>query len=111
MKKILLILFIPIFALAQTTGTIDLGPTIGGGSSVVSSLNSLTGALSLIAGSGITVTPSGTNITLTATGSSGVTSVGLSDASSTPIFNITNSPVTTSGTLTETLKTQTANTV
>lgn len=40
-----------------------------------------------------------------------VTSVGLAEGSSTPIFNITGSPVTGTGTLTETLKTQTANTV
>lgn len=40
-----------------------------------------------------------------------VSSVGLADGSTSPIFNITNSPVTSSGTLTETLKTQTANTV
>lgn len=40
-----------------------------------------------------------------------VTSVGLSDGSSTAIFNISGSPVTGSGTLVETLKTQTANTL
>jgi hypothetical protein len=40
-----------------------------------------------------------------------VSSVALADGSTTPIFNITGSPVTGSGTLTETLKTQTANTV
>ena len=44
-------------------------------------------------------------------GAGTVTSVGLADASSSPIFNITGSPVTTVGTLTETLKTQSANTV
>lgn len=48
---------------------------------------------------------------ITGGGSSGtVTSVGLADGSTTPIFTITGSPVTGSGTLTETLKTQTANT-
>ena len=40
---------------------------------------------------------------------SGVTSVGLAEASTTPIFNISGSPVTSTGNLTETLKTQTAN--
>jgi hypothetical protein len=40
-----------------------------------------------------------------------VQSVGLNEASTTPIFSITNSPVTNAGTLTETLKPQTANTV
>src|SRR5271165_5983685 len=71
----------------------------GGGSSGVSSLNSLTGALSLIAGSGITITPLGSNITIATTGGSGtVTSVGLVD--STGLFTITGSPVTSSGSLT-----------
>ncbi len=40
-----------------------------------------------------------------------VTSVAFSDASTTPIYTISGSPVTTSGTLTQTLTTQTANTV
>ena len=44
-------------------------------------------------------------------GAGSVTSVGLADGSTSAIFNITNTPVTTAGTLTETLKTQTANTV
>jgi hypothetical protein len=44
-------------------------------------------------------------------GSGTVTSVGLSDGSSFPIFTITNTPVTSSGTLTETLVTQPANLV
>lgn len=42
-------------------------------------------------------------------GSGTVTSVGLSEGSSTPIFNISGSPVTTAGILTETLKNQSAN--
>lgn len=44
-------------------------------------------------------------------GSGTVTSVGLADGSSTPIYNISGSPVTTSGTLTFSLKTETANTI
>ena len=40
-----------------------------------------------------------------------VTSVALSDGSTSPIFTISGSPVTTSGTLTETLSTQSANLV
>lgn len=44
-------------------------------------------------------------------GTGTVTSVGLSDGSSTPIYTISGSPVTTSGTLTFTLSTQTANKV
>jgi len=44
-------------------------------------------------------------------GSGTVTSVGFSDASTTPIYTIGSTPVTTSGTITQTLTTQTANTV
>jgi hypothetical protein len=44
-------------------------------------------------------------------GSGTVTSVGLSDGSDTPIYDISGSPVTTAGTLTFTLADQTANTV
>lgn len=45
-------------------------------------------------------------------GSSGtVTSVAVADGSTVPIYTVSGSPVTTSGTITETLKTQTANTV
>src|SRR5271170_4262566 len=76
----------------------------------VTSLNSLTGALTLVGAGGITITPSGTNITITGTGGT-VTSVGFADASSSPIYSITGSPVTVSGTLTQTLIAQTANVV
>ena len=44
-------------------------------------------------------------------GSGTVTSVGIADGSTTPIFTISGSPVTTSGTLTLTLSTESANTV
>lgn len=44
-------------------------------------------------------------------GTGTVTSVGFSDASTSPIYTVTNSPVTTSGTLTITLNTQAANLV
>lgn len=47
-------------------------PVTGSGGSGVSSLNSLTGALTLVAGSGITITPSGSNITIAATGGGGM---------------------------------------
>lgn len=71
----------------------------GVGTSGVVSVNSINGAVNIVAGSGISVTPAGQNITIAATGGSGtVTSVALAD--STGIFNITGSPVTTSGTLT-----------
>lgn len=56
---------------------------IGGGSSSgggVSSLNSLTGALSLVAGSGISITPSGTTITVSSLNSGTVTNVSVVSA-------------------------------
>jgi len=76
----------------------------------VTSLNGETGAITLVAGSGITITPSGSNITIAATGggSGTVTSVGLALPIS--VFTVSGSPVTTSGTLTGTLISQTANT-
>lgn len=81
-----------------------------GGGSVVTSLNSLTGNINLLAGSGISITPTGNNLTIAATGGSGtVTSVALSAPSS--IFSVSGSPVTTSGTLTLTLANAAANTV
>jgi hypothetical protein len=40
----------------------------GGGGGGVTSLNSLTGALTLVGGTGITVTPSGSNITISSSG-------------------------------------------
>ncbi len=68
----------------------------------------------LTPGSGISITNGAGSITVTNTspGSGGtVTSVALADGSSTPIYNITGSPVTGSGTLTFTLATETANKV
>lgn len=88
---------------------IDLPETGGGGGSGVSSLNTLTGALTLVAGSGITITPGSGTLTIASAGGSGtVTSVGLTLPS---IFTVTGSPVTSSGTLAGTLNAQTANTV
>lgn len=88
-------------------GNLSWGP--GGGGGAVASLNSLTGALNIVAGSGITVTPAGSSITIAATGGGGaVTSVGLSLPS---IFTVTNSPVTSSGTLTGTFNTQAVNAI
>ena len=78
----------------------------------VASLNGLAGALSLVAGSGITVTPGTNTISIASTGGGGsgtVTSVSLVD--STGLFNITGSPVTVSGALTlSSLVNQSANT-
>ena len=65
---------------------------------------------SLTAGSGITITPGAGSITIASTAGSGtVTSVALSLPAS--VFSVSGSPVTTSGTLTGTLNTQSANTV
>ncbi len=84
----------------------------GGGGSGVSSLNTLTGALTLAAGSGITITPSGGNtLTIASTGGGGsgtVTSVAFSDT--TGLFTVSGSPITSSGTISLSgLQSQTAN--
>jgi hypothetical protein len=60
------------------------------------------------AGTGISVTPGAGVLTIANTG---VTSVGFSDLSTTPIYTVAGSPVTTTGTLSVTLNSQTANTV
>lgn len=68
MKFILALLF-PISAFAFTSGVLDLGANIfnGGGSF---SLNGLTGAVTLVAGANISLTPSGNNITIASTAAS-----------------------------------------
>lgn len=95
----------------MTTQYIRLSGTGGGGVSGVSSLNSLTGDLTLAAGSGITITPSGGNtLTIDATGggSGTVTSVALTA----PAFlSVSGSPITTAGTLALSLASQSANLV
>jgi hypothetical protein len=83
-----------------------------GGGGGVTSLNSLTDAVTLLAGTNITIVPSGSDLTINSTTAGGtVTSVALSDGSTTPIYAISGSPVTSTGTLTLTLDTQSANTV
>lgn len=78
----------------------------------VTSLDGLTGAIALVAGANITIVDNSVNNTITISavgfGTGTVTSVGLALPS---IFTVTGSPVTTSGTLTGSFTTQTANTV
>jgi len=81
---------------APTNGQLLIGST--GSTPVVSTLT---------AGPGINITDGTGSITINNTG---VLSVGLVDNSTSSIYTITNSPITTAGNLTITLKTQTANT-
>ena len=112
----------------QTANTLFAGPTTGAaaaptfrtqvladlpqltdGQLYVGSTGTSVAAATITAGSGISVTNGAGSITITATGSGGsVTSVGLSLPS---FITVSGSPVTTSGTLTGTLATQTANTL
>lgn len=80
------------------------------GTTGVASLNAQTGALTLLAGPNITITPGVGTLTIAATGSSGgtVTSVALTAPS---ILNVAGSPITSSGTLALTLADQSANLV
>ncbi len=86
--------------------------TAGTAVSVVNAAGSITinntGVTSAIAGTGISVSGATGAVTISNTG---VTSVALSDGSTTPIYTISGSPVTTTGTLSFTLNTQSANTV
>ena len=93
-------------------GAIVEGSALTNGQIFIGSTGSAPVAASLTAGSGVTITPSAGGITIAATGSGGtVTSVALSDGSTVPIFSISGSPVTGSGTLTQTLVTQSAHAV
>lgn len=71
----------------------------GTGSGGVSSLNSLTGAVTIAAGANITVTPVGNTLTIDASSSGSVSSVGLALP---PELSVANSPITSSGILTGT---------
>lgn len=52
----------------------------GGGGGTVSDINGLTGSITLAPGSGISITPSGNILTIAATGTSGVTTIGIFDS-------------------------------
>ena len=104
-----------------TSGTITMAGTLspsngGTGLSSLGTANQVLGVnnagtlpeyKTVSAGTGISVTNAAGTISIANTG---VTSVGLLDASATPIYNVTGTPVTTTGTLTLTLTSQTANT-
>lgn len=107
---------------SATTGNITLAGTLsvangGTGLTSLGTANQVLGVNSagtaaeyktISAGTGMSVVDGANVITLNNTG---VTSVGLQDSSTTAIYTITNTPVTTTGTLTMTLASQTANTV
>lgn len=61
----------------MATNYVDLPKEGGGTGAGVTSLNSLTGSLTLVAGSNITITPSGSNITISSTGGGGGTPGGI----------------------------------
>ena len=58
-----------LYQCSSATGSYQWNPIGGSGSAGVSSLNSLSGALNVVAGAGISVTPSGSSITIGNTGS------------------------------------------
>jgi len=80
-----------------------------GGGGGVTTLNTLTGAITLAAGTGITITPSGNTLTIASTGSGTVTS--FSSGNLDAIATTSVATPTTTPALTFTLSTQTANTV
>ena len=89
--------------------TTAYGVLLGGTTSTSAFQNAGTGTIGQVL---ISQGPSAVPIWQTPGGGIGtVTSVGLSDGSSTPIYDISGSPVTSSGTLSFTLKTQAANLV
>ena len=87
----------------STTGTAATVATISG---LISAGTNVT-----ITGSGTSGSPYVINSTGGGGGSGTVTSVSFTDGSTNAIYTVTGSPITTSGTITNTLKTQTANTV
>jgi hypothetical protein len=95
--------------MVSSGGAVVEAGALTNGQLLVGSTGAAPVATAITAGSGITVTNGAGSITIAATGGGGsVTSVGLSLPG---IFTVSGSPVTTTGTLTGTLATQTANTI
>jgi hypothetical protein len=103
-------------------GNVTVNASGGGGSGTVTSVDVTPGSANITSTGGPVTTAGAITVDLSATAKTdlalaatalqtAVTSVGFSDGSTSPIYTITGSPVTSTGTLTETLKTQTANTV
>jgi hypothetical protein len=70
---------------------LDVDINNAGGSGGVSDVNSITGSVSIVAGSGISVTPSGNNLTISASGGSGA-NTSLSNLTTTNITEDLNLP-------------------
>lgn len=80
-------------------------------SAVATSVNAKVGAVTITAGTNITIDNSGSSIVISSTGGGGGGTVQQVALSMPSIFNVSGSPVTTTGTLTATLASQTANTI
>ena len=87
----------------------NVGVTTAGGGGVTS-LNGLNGILTIDAGAGVSVAASGSDITISATTHGTVDSVAMTGDGTVFNASVPGSPVTTTGTLAPTLKTQNANT-
>lgn len=98
--------------MVSSGGAIVEASALTNGQLLIGSTGAAPVAATLTPGAGVSITNTAGGITIAATGSGGtVTSVALADGSATPIFSISGSPITGSGTLTQTLVTQAANSV
>jgi Chaperone of endosialidase len=115
MKKLsLLLLALPTLVLAQSTFNL-YGPAAGiqknTGSTYLDTAAASSDVIALWTGTCSSSTFLRGDGACATAGSGTVTSVAFADGSTSPIYTITGSPVTTSGTLTETLSTESANTL